>query len=720
MPITATFQADFSSFSDAVAAAQTKLVTFEDDARKVTTSLSAMERSLSGVAIVQAATVAAEAVDRLGGVSKLTYAELQKLGGTAQQAVDKLQALGQTVPTGIQSLADRARGASEEMLRLASATKQNETATTDWGSALSTAKGVLGAFGIETGLAAVVNFGKAILEDADALTKMHDKTGISVEGLQALRIAGDDAGVSLDDMTSAVNMLQKRLGGDDNSALNALRDLGIDIKQFKELDGAEQMSAVSDAVRGMHDPLRVAADLAGLFGKAWAEQLPVLKRGFEELKDGTGQMSAFAIKYWDDLGDHIQKTSRTWKAAIGEMLAEVLDNSLTGGLLALNSSLEKMQEKATKAAPALAGLVPPGLPKDLDDIIAKSDAWAKEAKAVSDAMIELDSAGKGWQGTLATINGDVVEAVKWYLEAGVSQAALATAFGLTAVQVKAVDASMKDYAETLKAVAKIEADKNQNSADWMKQLSETQRVETQRRFEAESRGLDAIAKADGDLRDLKMKNALDTTSYQIQKIWDKADAEIKAFKGTKEQAEQHKAIVTQIAEEEVNAIQYAAETSIDHVAKHGLEVVGQAASKLESLVGGIKMPGTSIETSFGQQYMTGPNGVRIPIGPHGELPDNIDDLLMGRTGFSSGSSNQPRIGSGYYPPSFAEGGVGDFGSGTLALLHGKEAIVPLDRGSGMVTQNVTIHVNGTAADVARQVAAELMRTLRAGQQLTLR
>jgi hypothetical protein len=48
--------------------------------------------------------------------------------------------------------------------------------------------------------------------------------------------------------------------------------------------------------------------------------------------------------------------------------------------------------------------------------------------------------------------------------------------------------------------------------------------------------------------------------------------------------------------------------------------------------------------------------------------------------------------SPYDVPSFASGGVGNFGSGTLAMLHGREAIVPLDRWGGSSGPTV-IHVH---------------------------
>jgi hypothetical protein len=473
---------------------------------------------------------------------------------------------------------------------------------------------------------------------------------------------------------------------------------------------------VAQALKETEDHTKQVAVGSDLMGKSFAETLPAVRKGFDESKDSATVWSATTVQVLDTAQNNATTFVNYIKAGFGQVIADALTGT-TEGFRRMKDSIDQLVDGTLKKA---AGenywqqILPPGLPKDLDDIIAKSDDWAQKTKAQGDALAEIADLGKDWNAEIKTMNPATVELAQNALAHGANQKTVADAYGLTAGAVKYLDDTMKAYQETLKAIEKIETDTRLKKEEGILGLSKIEQDASQKRFEAESRGLDQIGKAEADLRDLKEKNALDTTSYQILKIWEKADAEIAAFKGTKEQAEQHKAIVTQLAEEQVNAIQYAAETSIDHVAKHGVGKVAEAASQLETLIGGIKLPGSSEVHAFGQTYITSPTGQRIAVGPHGELPDSFWQQYSGQSSFSSGINNQPRIGSGYVP-SFAEGGVGDFGSGTLAMLHGKEAIVPLGAGGAAGATTIQIYVTqplGTPAQIADVVGRALMQNLR--------
>lgn len=75
-----------------------------------------------------------------------------------------------------------------------------------------------------------------------------------------------------------------------------------------------------------------------------------------------------------------------------------------------------------------------------------------------------------------------------------------------------------------------------------------------------------------------------------------------------------------------------------------------------------------------------------------EIPIDIN-VNYNDPGFAPGGGTYTP--NGDYP-SFANGGIGDFGSGTLAMLHGKEAIIPLDRmgrGGGDMTIRVPVYLD---------------------------
>lgn len=102
--LTAHFRADFSDFSTAVQRAEVELKSFEADANKVEGSLTRMADAFSGRKVIQDATLMVEAVERLGGATKLTEAEFARLQRTVTEASAKMIAMGQDVPKAFEAI----------------------------------------------------------------------------------------------------------------------------------------------------------------------------------------------------------------------------------------------------------------------------------------------------------------------------------------------------------------------------------------------------------------------------------------------------------------------------------------------------------------------------------------------------------------------------------------------------------------------------------------
>jgi hypothetical protein len=109
-----TFLADFTAFTKACADARVELQSFEGNAGKVGSALNRMVDNFSGRKLIQEATLMSEAIERGGGVSRLTAAELERAGNKAAEAAEKMRALGMDVPANIQKLADSTKKVGDE------------------------------------------------------------------------------------------------------------------------------------------------------------------------------------------------------------------------------------------------------------------------------------------------------------------------------------------------------------------------------------------------------------------------------------------------------------------------------------------------------------------------------------------------------------------------------------------------------------------------------
>src|ERR1051326_290634 len=178
MPLNATFSADFASFVRACADAEVSLKGIDSGASKVGTSLTRMADSLSGVKVIQQATLMAEAVGRVGGVSTLTQTELAKVGAVAQEAQAKLIALGQEVPPKIQAIADAAKAAQQPIQESSTLLQKFGADVIKTGVAFAT--GLISVQALKAGLSELVSFAKDSIEQWSKQEAAYNRLGVAL------------------------------------------------------------------------------------------------------------------------------------------------------------------------------------------------------------------------------------------------------------------------------------------------------------------------------------------------------------------------------------------------------------------------------------------------------------------------------------------------------------------------------------------------------------
>jgi len=135
---------------------------------------------------------------------------------------------------------------------------------------------------------------KSSLDFADSIGKLSTNTGIAVETIQELRFAGDQTGVSIDEVDKALLKFNKRLGlfktQGGSAAAKAFEDLKINVDQVNE--------GVLDDVIDLLGQVSDESQRAGLATLFFGDNATKLSNTFA---GGTSGIAAFAQEA-NDLG----------------------------------------------------------------------------------------------------------------------------------------------------------------------------------------------------------------------------------------------------------------------------------------------------------------------------------------------------------------------------------------------------------------------------------
>ena len=207
--------------------------------------------------------------------------------------------------------------AQADFRALGTTTKGISSQLSGFGSAL---RGLVGALAVRE----VVQYTKSIIDMADNLRDLSQKTGFGVQALSDLKAAAEDSGLGFDGLQGSLTKFTRALGDARNQGgADAFSKLGIDLKRYGD-DANEVFLQVADRLSKYKDGPAKAAAANAIFGKSWSALIPLINGGRDAI-EGAGVVITddFADRA-DAFNDSINSIKRGFSSltvgALGELL----------------------------------------------------------------------------------------------------------------------------------------------------------------------------------------------------------------------------------------------------------------------------------------------------------------------------------------------------------------------------------------------------------------
>ena len=695
MALTGSFLADFTSFYDAAQQADVHLRGMETGANKVEASLNKMVDSFSGRKLAQDATLMVEAIERMGGATALTEAEQAKVNRTVTEAIAKYKALGMEAPP--------------ELLKVEAATRGAGKSTSEWSGALSTMTGVLGAMGVQLSVGALVAWVGNVADAAGHIGDLSQQLGVSTDAVQRWGYAAKMGGATIDDVEKSITFMNKALSGGEDSTKAALERVGLSFEAVRTMGTERAFEAITEGLRTIPDPaLRTRTEME-LLGKAGIALGAAIDDGMKGVGDSANVMSRETIRALKDAGDAWESYKDRLIIASAEGIDGILhlgDRVKEGLGTAVRFSTD-MWTSGLSGAVALHNAAAAKIVDDINTVHAAEDAAAADAarrNAEAAARIEQDEARR--KKAL-----DEAETIRKKAAADAERDAKALAdlqdrlFGRDLIQ------KAGDYAKALGGVENVSKMTATAQEGMNKVLGDALTA-----LAAAGQGASTAA---GEYRKLYLA----TLDYQklgadmlknnplpgrgITQTLDPSTANIPSFETAEQAAASAEAINAKmladiaVVDKAMGRIPQAAKDAADAataalgtIPEEGAKSAGQTEQAFSIAFNAI---GTQADTLadrvakvWGRHAMDAEYAKNhVTSAPSlGTMNYNLDEER--RAGLTIGPNQTT------WWPQLAEGGVGNFGSGTPAMLHGQEAIIPLDKlgGGGLGAVNVAINING--------------------------
>ena len=232
-----------------------------------------------------------------------------------------------------------------------------------------------------------------------ALDDLSMQTGATVEALSGLAEVGKFNDMGPEKIGAAMNMLTRNLAGATEESKGtgaAIRALGLDMGEFRNMKPEEQMQAVATALDGVQDGAGKSAVMMALYGKEGAQMLPFMKdlASVGELQAKVTTEQAAAAAQLDDNWVKLTTTGGETAKEVAMGMVPAFDDAVRA-IMDVMSGTNGMRE-------TLRGLVADGSIKEWTTTAIKGLSYVADAGQI--AWRVLQSIGKGVGGLLAAMD----------------------------------------------------------------------------------------------------------------------------------------------------------------------------------------------------------------------------------------------------------------------------------------------------------------------------
>jgi hypothetical protein len=251
----------------------------------------------------------AQAIQKIGGVSKLTEADQQKVNRAVNQALDHYRALGTQAPDHLKKL-------EAETRKVGTSTGLLESQWVKMTAAFSA--GML----LDRALTGLVSFGKSVIANAGNIADLSAKTGLSTRAVQVYGQVVKEAGGTVDDMANAVFKLGINAANGDKKFNDAIKALGMNLADVRKMNPEQLFEAMAGKlkdVESVQDRNRLGVDL---FGKTWGNVAASVQSDITGIGDSLTILGDDQVKALDEASDAWDRLSANIGGKFGQALGQ--------------------------------------------------------------------------------------------------------------------------------------------------------------------------------------------------------------------------------------------------------------------------------------------------------------------------------------------------------------------------------------------------------------